>query len=453
MKQFERYWEDPAAADVNWLALLFMLMASGAFFSSWVSSHDPADEARVPYMDRFHQCRAAARWALALGKFATPGPTTIQPLLLYTESEMFASRATQTKCWLLTGLCLRIMLKMGLHRDPGRMPNISPFEGEMRRRMWLMAVQVDLLVSFHMGLPSMVYGVESDCGLPRNLLDSDFDESSPSLPPGRPDTEYTPLSYPILKSTVSRIFGQVARLAHSLTVPAYAEVARLDALLEDRLRAVPAFLRVRAPAESAGDPAVLVAQRFGLAALYQKSRCVLHRRYLAEPAPRRREHEPSRRACLEAALSLLGYQEAIFAAAQPGGPLERHGWFAGGLAVHDFLLAAMIVYVVVQDDAYSEVGGEFDWLAQETPSLPDKGRLLDVLRRSADIWTALAARGPEGRKAADILRVMLGKVEQRRRERTVGRGKEVAIEAPMSGLDIGGESCPFRSAVPGPVCR
>ncbi len=68
------------------------------------------------------------------------------------------------------------------------------------------------------------------------------------------------------------------------------------------------------------DPSIQVVQRFGLGSLFQKSRCVLHRRYLVEAVPRR-EHEYSRRTCTQAALDLLDYQNTIYLATQPGGVL------------------------------------------------------------------------------------------------------------------------------------
>lgn len=86
------------------------------------------------------------------------------------------------------------MMKMGLHRDPDKLPRITPYEGEMRRRMWNFVVQIDLMVSFHLGLPCMIHGIESDTALPRNLLDLDFDENTTELPPSRPNDDYTPLS-------------------------------------------------------------------------------------------------------------------------------------------------------------------------------------------------------------------------------------------------------------------
>ncbi len=448
VKEYAAFWQDPSKVEVEWLALLFIIMALGIFFSTWAAPHELQADSTTPALDRFKQYRSAAGWALVVGKYTFPGPRTLQPFLLYVESEFLLNRAAQTSCWLLSGVCLRIMLKMGLHREPSKLANISPFAGEMRRRMWNLAVQLDLIVSFHMGLPSMVDGIESDCSPPRNLVDEDFGEDSPELPPGRPLTEYTHMSYPVFKSIICRCFGQVARLSHSLTLPTYSEVMRTDSLLQERWNEIPAFMKPRPLEDCVIDPPMQVIQRFGIASLYQKSRCVLHRRYLVEVVPKK-EHDSSRRTCLQAALSLLDYQNTIYLSTQPGGMLSQNGWFVTGLAMHDFLLAAMIVYVVVQNDSYSKVGGNYDWTIQDTP-LPDKDKLVDLLRRSYEIWLDVSLANDDCKKAAIILEVMLRKIQTREdgRESTGLEteahtngclGVDNAVAAPMLDLAIGGE--------------
>lgn len=285
---------------------------------------------------------------------------------------------------------------------------------------------------------AVIHGIESDTTPPRNLIDSDFDEHSTELPPGRPSTEYTEMTYPIYKSAICRVFGQVARQAHSLVTPIYSEVMRLDGLLQEKWNAVPSFMKVRPLEDCVTDPPHQVIQRFGIAALYQKSRCVLHRRYLLERPPKK-EHEYSRKACLQAALALMEYQNAIWHGTQPGGILTANGWFMTSLAMHDFLLAAMIVYLAIMSDTYSEVGGNYDWALQDTP-LPNKDELTDQLRRSYRIWSIAAKETPEVKKAPEVLETMLKKIllksqQSSSREGTSAPG-ETPSQVPSSRRDV-----------------
>ncbi|KAL7769506.1 hypothetical protein ACKLNR_000890 [Fusarium oxysporum f. sp. zingiberi] len=407
-RQYSKFWQDPNEASLHWIAQLFMMLSLGVFFNNFINSSELEGDSPLPAQDRIRHYKACAGWALVWGKYTQPSSATLPAFLLYVESSFLFNRAAQMNCYVLSGVCIRLMLKMGLHRDPSKLANISPYEGEMRRRMWNMAIQVELLVSFHMGLPSMLQGIETDTAVPRNLDDHDFDEDSTELPLSRPPTDWTSMTYPIHKTQILRVFGQIARQAHALTPPSYAEVAKLDNLLHETWKSVPSFMMVRPLDECVGDPPVLLIQRFGLTALYNKCRIVLHRRYLAEAIPQR-EHDYSRRQCLEGALSLLNYQHIIWEACKPGHVLSQHGWFVSSLAVHDFLMAAMVLYLVVKNENYSEVGSDYDWMSQTAPT-PTKDELICMIKRSWLIWADVSRDAVEVKKTADTLATMLAKL-------------------------------------------
>ncbi|KAI6766357.1 hypothetical protein HG530_007427 [Fusarium avenaceum] len=407
-RQYAKFWQDPNEASLHWIAQLFMMLSLGIFFNNFINSSELEGDSLLPANDRIRHYKACAGWALVWGKYTQPSAATLPAFLLYVESQFLFNRAAQMNCYVLSGVCIRLMLKMGLHRDPSKLANISPFDGEMRRRMWNMAIQVELLVSFHMGLPSMLQGIESDTTIPRNLYDDDFDEYSTGLPPDRPAGDWTPMTYPIHKTRIMRVFGQIARQAHALTPPRYAEVSKLDDLLQETWRGVPSFMMVRPLDDCVGEAPVLLIQRFGLTALYNKCRCVLHRRYLAEAIPRR-EHDYSRRQCLEGALSLLNYQHVIWEACKPGHILSQNGWFVSSLAVHDFLMAAMVLYLVVKNENYFEAGSDYDWMSQTKPT-PTKDELIGMIKRSHFIWLDVSQDVAEVRKTADTLATMLSKL-------------------------------------------
>ncbi|CAF3444008.1 unnamed protein product [Fusarium graminearum] len=400
-RQYAKFWQDPEGTSLHWIAQLFMMLSLGVFFSKFINSSELEGDSPLPALDRVRHYKACAGWALVWGKYTQPSSATLPAFLFYVESHFLFNRAAQMNCYVLSGVCMRLMLKMGLHRDPSKLANISPFEGEMRRRMWNMAIQVEFLVSFHMGLPSMLQGIETDTAVPRNLHDEDFDENSTELPAGRPSTDWTSVTYPIHKTQILRVFGQIARQAHALTPPSYAEVMTLDNLLQETWQQVPAFMMVRPLDECVGDPPVLLIQRFGLTAVYNKCRCVLHRRYLAETVPQR-EHDYSRRQCLEGALSLLNYQHIIWEASKPGHVLSQHAWFVSSLSVHDFLLAAMVIYLVIKNESCSDIGCDH--------SAPTKDELIDMMKRSHFIWSDVSQNVIEVKKTADTLATMLTKL-------------------------------------------
>ncbi|KAI5865521.1 hypothetical protein GGS23DRAFT_604022 [Durotheca rogersii] len=424
LKEYRKYSKNLDAAPLHWIALLYMILALGVFFSMFQAPHELENDSPVPAADRFKQLRGAAGWALVWGKYSQPGPHTLQAFLLYVEGEFVTNRDNQMNSYLLSSILIRLMLKMGLHRDPSRLPNITPYDGEIRKRLWNVAMQIDLLVSFN-----------TDTSLPTNLADSDFDETTEELPPARPNSDYTPLTYPIYKAGIARVFGLVVRQAHSLTAPTYTEVTKIDTQLEEVWSSVPDFMRAKPVEESVMDPAILVIQRHGLASLYQKSRCVLHRRYLVE-AVQKRELDYSRRVCLDAALALLEYQNMICESCKPGGMLNSGGWFVAALAANDFLLGGMVVAFVLETDKFWEVGSDCNWIARG-PQLPTRSELLRRLQRSHTVWRYMAGHLLESKKAEMVVRTVLRRIEtqlgvrapesQPSSTRTNGNGETVSM--------------------------
>jgi hypothetical protein len=142
----------------------------------------------------------------------------------------------------------------------------------MRRRVWHNLVQIDLLGSFHIGLPSMVQAIDSDTAYPRNLRDEDFDENSIELPEGRPETDVTPILYTLSKGRIIEVFGKIAAQANRISLPSYDEVMYLDQLLNQAHETIPPPFRIVPLDVAIIDSADTIMKRFSIALLYHKSR-------------------------------------------------------------------------------------------------------------------------------------------------------------------------------------
>ena len=98
--------------------------------------------------------------------------------------------------WKSAGAMTQDAIGVGLHREPSHMcDKISPFNQEMRRRLFATIQSYDLQASFDHGLPSILCSLHYDVNPPRNIDDDEFDEDTKELPPSRPTTEYTFSSY------------------------------------------------------------------------------------------------------------------------------------------------------------------------------------------------------------------------------------------------------------------
>lgn len=348
--------------------------------------------------------RTCAAQCLVLANYTIPGRYKLETLLLYSGTEFLRAGDTQIGSSILGGVIARLAMHMGYHRDSKHYQNLSVFDGEMRRRVWALIWQGDHLISFQVGLPKIIPDLQCDTGLPHNLLDGDFDETTKALPSPRPMAERTPVTYAIVKSKLMSVFGRIAERSVSTTDTKHEEVAQLDEQLQNAHGALPAFLRIRTMNMSIMDPADLIMQRYNLELLYQKARCVLHRRYLVIHRSDLR-YAYSRWSCVDAATQILRHQNDIYHETQPGGQLHRDRWFVTSLTSHDFLLAAMILCLELSSKTEQDSGSIHH--SSDSPIFEARQGLLRALETSYSIWMAFTEVSPEARKASRALEVML----------------------------------------------
>ena len=371
---------------------------------SYQRGGDEPPEFRGKVLDLTNTYRKLTSQCLVLADFTKPGTGTIETLVLYLHSEYSQSKDSEVGTWILVGMIVRLAMRMGYHRDSKPYPSISPFQGEMRRRVWSYVRQADVIFSFQIGLPSMIRSGDCDTGLPRNIYDDEINEDTKELPPSRPRSAPTPVSYMIAKAEIAFAFGQVVEQSHSLNACPYEEVMKLDATLRQVRAQLPSHLRLRPLEESAMDPAALIMQRFNLSILYNKGQCVLHRKFLdsARGNPR---YAHSRRTCIDASMELLHHQVTLHYESHPGGRLHNMQWALTSLTAHDFLLAAMIVslelYYGSQENAASKRAGDLYWGGER------RREMTQALEASKNIWKELKDQSMEAYKASEMLTVML----------------------------------------------
>jgi len=336
---------------------------------------------------------------------------TIETLILYVHGEYNSRWDAEVGIWVIVGMIVRLAMRMGYHRDPSKYPGITPYQGEMRRRIWTFVRQMDTVFSFQLALPSMIRTTDCDTALPRNIFEDEFGPESKFLPPPRSSTEPTPVSYMIAKAQISFEFGEILEELNAVNRSvSYEDILKRDNRLRDLKMNMAPHLRLRPIEECTHDPATLLMQRFGLDILWQKTMCVLHRKYLAR-ARQNPRYAHSRRACVDASMEILRHQAQLHRESLPGGRMRTMKWFISSLTKHDFLLGAMIVCLELHYDAVTESmldrPPNFDMYFW-TPS--EKAEMLQALETSRQIWKESADSSQEAYKAASILGIILEKL-------------------------------------------
>jgi hypothetical protein len=145
-------------------------------------------------------------------------------------------------------------------------------------------------------------------------------------------------------------------------------------------------------------------RRIYVALLYQKARCVLHRKYVL-PARTNSSFTYSRTTCLEAALQILQYQQILDQETQPGGRLHQDRWKVSSVIKTDFLFATTILCLDLDHDI-------LEISSLESPDTSAIVVVIQVLTDSRQIWLRSSPSSREAKKAAQVIDAVLGKAQE-----------------------------------------
>ncbi|KAL6714731.1 hypothetical protein ACLMJK_008156 [Lecanora helva] len=382
---YKLFWNDPSSASPLWTAMLFTVLDIS---TRTLSANPNPGAGEINRSDRF---ATAAAHCLAIGAYHKPQQFVVEALLLYVQSVCLTTVDMPPVVGILMSTVVRLATIMGYHRDPdGYKGGISVFEGEMRRRTWSHCLQMDMLVSFQFGIPANVQFPTWDTRQPTNLLDTDFDENTVSLPPARPESEPTELRFYIAKHRLMTIFEKVIRHTLSTRDQPEDEVVSIEQELRDTYINLPAVFHPRSMEDSVIDPPSIIVARLCVTFIYQKSLCVLHRKYVA------RGRQSSIFRCHASASDLVRQMADIHKKFEPDGQLCTERWFMGSITWHDFLLgctALCLVLCSVQRHA------------TELSAVLDIAGSLNLLREAKTVCEEHLTRSKDTRKVHRMLDV------------------------------------------------
>jgi len=136
--------------------------------------------------------------------------------------------------WALNALVQRTAQSIGLHRD-GKNFNLSPFDSEMRRRLWGIIHSTDIRAAEDLGISLANSEPSADTALPSNLNDSDISPSMASLPPAKEG--FTGMTYTLVRIETAYASQRAIQHIGSVSATAPSKDMRIQILKEhnDRL--------------------------------------------------------------------------------------------------------------------------------------------------------------------------------------------------------------------------
>ena len=331
-RQYQAFWTSPNTTPLLWTSILFSIfhISRNALRTTL---HEP------PGVD--HEFSIAAANCLILGEYFRPRRFAVEALLIFVQAYCLTSLEVSTEIGSISSILIRLATTMGYHRDPEAL-KFSLFEKEMRRRTWSICMQLDLLISFHLGLPSSIQYSTWDTLPPNTLRDSEFDEDTARLPTPMPRYELSGMAFHIAKHHLMIVFEKILR--HALTVRPDivddGELAALDAELRLVCATLPKILERRPMTECLVEPPEVIVTRLCVTFLYSKCICVLHRPYVIKG------RGESVAACYAAASAIV--QDFVDAQKEckSGGVLDGERWFMTSITWHDFLLGVTSLCMV-----------------------------------------------------------------------------------------------------------
>lgn len=305
LRLYTHYWSSPDDRIFQSSSFLPQLTTILAICYKFLDSNSGIDDDQKTYLEMASLDLVTA-WIDTLSRKQAVDISTLQ-----TETLLLLARQLQLlapdKLWCATGALVRSAMVMGLHLRPAEFENISPFHSELRRRVWVTIVQMDLQASVAASMPSIVPDIDFDQLAPANLNDADFDESTTELPPSKPLYEWTDsLAQVILAMSLAQQVKVVALIRDISPNMDLTEVVLEGRKLEEILRRVPAPLKLDGTLQR--SPSHLLD-------------CVLLDIYLRRPFLNLyrlllwedRQDDPSfremRQTCLDSSVAILSYQD------------------------------------------------------------------------------------------------------------------------------------------------
>ncbi|KAK4121458.1 hypothetical protein N657DRAFT_657558 [Parathielavia appendiculata] len=291
---YQKYWENPAAADPTFVVLFQLCMAIGTCFQDDVAALR----------------RSAAQWIHEAQVW----------LVSPTEKSLVSFAGLQVMCllhlaretcgvggdlsWIGAGSLLRTAMHLGLHRDPNGQPSISVYETEMRRRLWASILEIVLQSSLDSGAPPLLALSDFETRPPSNYDDDQIAENAqlPSIP--RPPNAFTQTTVQIalLRSFPVRL--AIAHYVNHFRSPVtFEETLKWNTELTNACRALSATL------QPFYDPAGILPKRLSLFQL-RLAEHMVHRFFLALNYPwlwsahKNPAYYFARKMCVETSLKL-----------------------------------------------------------------------------------------------------------------------------------------------------
>ncbi|KAF7589487.1 hypothetical protein BBP40_004241 [Aspergillus hancockii] len=219
---------DPGAADTSFLALGF------AIFFAAVTSMDNREASEVlPEARQTHLKRYAAGLDQALVKgdyLSNPSVTELQALAIFVTC--LRVHDIGRAVWVLIGTTIRLAQSIGLHRD-GDILKLSPFEAEIRRRLWWHLCLLDSRSPEDHGFELTIDVFNHMPRIPLNVNDDQLYPGMQTLP--AESDLWTEMTFCLVQIEAAKILHPVLHTKDNSSTTSFQELSIKRKMIEDHI--------------------------------------------------------------------------------------------------------------------------------------------------------------------------------------------------------------------------
>lgn len=331
--KYNSHWTDQSSTPVSFLVQMLLVAATAASCHPEVCidmfSHKTNHDHVIKWVE------ATEAWVSSHSKQHPCSWNTLAThcLLLIAKRANFLKEGS---FWTSTGTLVRWAMAAGYHREVISVARMSPFDREMRRRLWITIVELDLQASIERGMPPSVRIGDFNIKPPLNVDDERLKESMQGSLAGIPIAKLTNTSFQALLYRSLPVRLRICAFINgSCEDVDFDKVLELEEELGQALRDIPAFDNPQADPRQ-HQTATYIKSMLGIV-LHQYI-LLLHSHFLVQnPSPCKAVI--CRRARLEASMKILDYYQRLLNDEALPGQACRTGLVLAALSIcHEMYL-------------------------------------------------------------------------------------------------------------------
>ncbi|KAJ0426693.1 fungal-specific transcription factor domain-containing protein [Aspergillus carlsbadensis] len=400
--EYDEFWMQPQPTLTPFLTKLLLILAIGTVFRSGDKSFTREEYHRLAQ----NWIYAAQWWLAGPSEKSTRNLDGLQVSCLLLISRKACGFGASP--WLSAGSLMKMAVATGLHRDPANFSSLSPFQAEIRRRLWATVLELELQESLDLGLPCLV-PPSWDTKAPSSIDDHTLAANPATAPDAEGVGRGTHASIQLLLHDSVRLRMQVLEVIHDCKDQSYEQALNLGSKLRAVCRRTSAAFGSMCDSTSPGVETSEFQAKF--------IDIQLHRYILALYTPfmvQAREDPQyyfSRKACLESAAIIAAYANALNLPSDAPGDICRlfitgKGSFKGPLSLD--VISPLGLELVTQLEEQSFTGPDGDPLDKLAGASRD--HLIHTLEHILSQLFQIIAMGTPSTKRAGLTAAVLGQI-------------------------------------------